>query len=468
MEFFDRENDLKELNALKKGMVVIYGRRRVGKTELIKQFIKNRDAIYFFVNPRKTDLLEEYMDRIKEKTSTPGYIRIKKWDELIQFLFDLPGEKVIIFDEFQRFLEIDESIIYEFQKSWDLCEKKPLLILSGSSIGMIKKIFMENKAPLFKRATEMIELKPFTFFEVTEILSTRGITDVEELMKIYLVFGGTIYYYVLMENFDCKNFDEIVGRLILNPYSPLRNEVRDILIEEFGKDYRTYLAILTAIALGKTKRNEIADYAKIKTTSLSPYFYDLIDLLSLIRRKISVTEDQKSKDARYEISDNFVNFWMRYVYRNESYFEIGDYGTIRKKIESDLQNFFGHRFEEFAEEFLLELRRKGEINFQKAGRWWGHYRNEKNERKELEIDLVALNKEKKEMYLFECKWKELGEGEARSILKELHEKSKFVNWFSGAKGRKRKEQYGIFAKKVEKKENLRRDGFLIFDLEDLR
>ncbi len=464
MKFFGREQELKSLNAIKGGMVVIYGRRRVGKTELIKQFISGRESIYFFVNPKKSNLLQEFVAAFREKAGLPDYIRPEHWKDFIRLLLDEASKRkmVVAFDEFQRFMEMDESIIHDFQDAWDMCGRKPLIIFSGSSIGMMKKVFVESKAPLFKRASAIIELKPFGFRDVSHILDGIGVKDAEERMKMYFAFGGIIYYYVLMEEYGCTGFQDATGKLVLNPHSPIQNEVRDILIEEFGKNYGTYQAIIEAISIGKSKRNEIADHAGIKETSLSPYLYDLMDTLSLVRRSVRATDEWKSKDVRYELSDNFIIFWTRFVLRNESLLEIGDLEGANRKIAESIDSFFGRRFEEFCREFVMDLKVKE--GFQRIGRWWGHYRDESGKRKETDIDAVALNRERKEAYFFECKWSGLSEAEARSIILGLEEKAKSVEWLCG----KRKEFYGVFARKIAGKEALRNEGFLAFDLEDFK
>ena len=501
MKFFGREKELGELEKIRSGMAVIYGRRRIGKTELIKQLIKDKKAVYFFVNPKKTEkeLLLDYVQELKEKLDLPEYIKVERWEEFLKLIFDLPKtEKLVIaFDEFQRFLQIRESIVYDFQKFWDLSEKKPYLIFSGSSIGTIKKIFIENKAPLFKRSNLMINLEPFSFFEISVVLKKFGIKDIEEQVKIYCLFGGIIYYYTLIESANCKNFDDIMDKLILNQNTPLRREVRDILVEEFGKDYSTYLGILTAISLGKTKRNEIADYIGFLSTSLSPYFFDLIDLLEVIKRQRKITEKNKSKDTRYMLKDNFINFWLKYIHKNESYFEIGEFNLIKEKIKKHLGKFFGLKFEGVAKELLIKLNKENKLpfKFEKIGNQWGNYR-EDNKRKEYEIDLVVLNEDKKEIGFFEVKWRNLKEKETRKIIEELKEtlvvptvhrfferktnESKFVEWNNKLKNKKndesvegnrrylhkRKEFFGLIAKKIENKPKFKREGYLVFDLED--
>ncbi|PKK86516.1 MAG: hypothetical protein CVT48_00845 [Thermoplasmata archaeon HGW-Thermoplasmata-1] len=465
MEFFGREEELRSLCAMKQGIAVIYGRRRVGKTELIRQFIKARDSVYFFVNPKKVDLLDEFVETLREKAGLPEYIRPENWKSFIRLVLDVAAQKniVVAFDEFQRFIDMDESIIPDFQDAWDSAERKPILIFSGSSVGMMKRIFVESKAPLFKRASVVMELKPFNFRDVSRILDAMGVKNAGEKAKLYFVFGGVIYYYVLMSEFGCKSLDDCIDRLILHPHSPIRNEVRDILVEEFGKNYQTYQAIISAISMGKNKRNEIAAHAGVKETSLSSYLYDLMDILSLIGRTVKVTDDWKSRDVRYEITDNFVNFWTRFVLRNESLAEIGDFDSVKQKIREGEGAFFGRRFEKLCGEYLERAKIHGKADLGRIGTWWGSLRDKDGARTNTDIDVISLRESQAEAAFFECKWSEIDEERARKILIDLRERAKAVEWLSG----KRKETYGIFAKGISGKDKLLAEGFWAFDLDDL-
>ena len=404
LKFYNREKELELLEMLnrnKPSFVVITGKRRVGKTELIKQFLKDKRSLYLFVDGNKSRdiLLAEYEEYIKEQLGLPDYIHFKNTSELFEYLLGSKKSIIVTFDEFQRFLKIDISVISELQKHWDLKgdRSQVLLITSGSSIGMMKKIFMEQKAPLFKRADNIITLRSFSLNEIFEILDDLGIKDIQNKLDIYCLFGGTIYYYRLMEKYEVRSFAEALEKLILNDLAPLKYEIRDILIEEFGKEHSTYFEILSAMARGKATKSEIGDATHISPSSLSPYLYDLIELLQIVEYEIPVTEKRgKTKKGRYILKDNFFRFYFRFIYRNMSHYSIGNYDMIKNKIISEWNDFKGRIFEDIAIEFISK--RLGN-EYPQLGRFW--------DRRGNEIDILGMNKKKGEMLLIEVKSKKL-------------------------------------------------------------
>ncbi|MFQ6055253.1 MAG: ATP-binding protein [Methanosarcinales archaeon] len=456
MKFYNREEEIKELEFMSRklpSMVVITGRRRIGKTEIIKEFLRDKDGIYLFVDNEKSEkmLLKEYTEYIRNFFGLENYIVIKDWESLLELIFDIAEKREVIvaFDEFQRFLQVNPSFINQLQKYWDINKRsKVFFILSGSSVGMMKKIFIEHKAPLFKRAQNILFLFPFDFKEISSILNDFGITDLNTKIEIYSLFGGTIYYYTLIEYYDIKNTEDILNKLILRKFAPLRSEVRDIIVEGFGKEHRTYYSILTAIALGKATKKEISDLVDVKETSLSAYLYDLI------------TEQKpwKSKKGRYFLKDNFFKFWFRFIHRNMSYYELSEYDYLGRQIKSQFNSFVGKGYEEVCREFLLELNKKNKLPFKftKIGSWWN--------RKGNEIDIVALNYETKEILFAECKWQEKKIG--LDVLKKLEEKAKLVDFYK----KERKEYFALFSKsgfKKELEEYAKENNLLIFDLDSL-
>lgn len=458
MKFYDREKELELLETLyrnKPSFVVLTGKRRVGKTELIKKFSRGKKYLYLFVDSNKSRdiLLLEYEEHIKEELSLPDYIKFKTPKELLEFLLDYKDDIVVAFDEFQRFLKIDRSFITELQKQWDLKGggSRVFLITSGSSIGMMKKIFIEEKAPLFKRAENIVALQPFSLKEIFEILEDLGIKKPEEKLNIYCLFGGTIYYYKLMEKYRVESFQDAIEKLILNELAPLRHEVSDVLIEEFGKEHATYYEILSAMAMGKATKKEIGDATHISPNSLSPYLYDLIELLQIAEYVVPVAEKPgKTKKGRYILKDNFFRFYFRFIYRNMSHYLIGNYGIIKEKIASEWNDFKGRILEDLALEFA---RKTLSDKFPEVGRFW--------DRRGNEIDIVGINRKDKEVLLVEVKMKKLSFAAAREILNGLQKKSNLLSF------RFKNARYGIIAPAVDGRETLEKEGCFVWTLEDL-
>ncbi len=469
MKFYNRTLELRELTHLNKkkpSFIVVTGKRRIGKTELIRQFMANK-GVYFFVDDKKNEeqLVVEFLDELKSKYKLPEYAQPKNLETFLSLLFDMSKEHsiVAVFDEFQRFMRINPSIINQFQKLWDLKNKDSnlFLIITGSSIGLIKKIFINEQAPMFKRADNILYLKSFSFSQIMEILNDFKIKDFEEQLKVYFLFGGIIYYYKLMDKYDVKSFDDAINLLILRELAPLNREIDDLLIEEFGSSYLAYYEILNALALGKNTKKEMADYVHIAETSLSPYLNDLINLVSLVSYIIPPTEDiLKSKKGRYFLTDNFFLFWFKFIFRNKSYYELNNFSIIKDKIKNELSGYFGHRFESVCKEFLLDLAKQKILHFDivSINPWWGHTRENKA-RLEIEIDLVALNEQTKDILFVECKWQ--ANVNADKILAELKEKTQYVQW----NNEKRKEHFCIIAKSFKKK--LDKKECLCFDLKDM-
>ncbi len=472
MKFYDRENEINELESTKKiseshkAMIVITGRRRVGKTEIIHQFFLKSKGIYLFVNPKKTstELLSEFSSVISTELSLPEYVKADTWPMLFKVLFDASKDKPIILaiDEFQRLVDIDPSAIFDLQKIWDSEKGKMFLILSGSSIGMMRKIFIEEKAPLFKRAHNIISIKPFDFETVRRILCDYGISDTEEQIKMYSIYGGIPMYYALISDYKLKNTSSTIDHLLLRDFASLKDEIPDILTEEFGRDVPSYYAIMTAISMGKNTAKEICDYAGIKETSISPYIENLSKILDIVGKEVPITEEkpEKSKKGRYILKDNFFRFWFRYIYRNMSTYEIKNYPAIKEKINSDFNSFLGPSFEEICKEILTKLNKAKKLpfSFEKAGRQWGRFRGEEG-KNVYEIDIAALNNKTREILFCECKWKD--DVDANKILSLLKEKAKHVEWNNG----KRKEHYAIFAKSF--KERIKESDLFLFDLKDI-
>jgi AAA+ ATPase superfamily predicted ATPase len=475
MKFYNREDELKELKTLSMAaekqsvMLVLTGVRRVGKTELITEFFRKESGMYFFVTKTKTSnqLLDEFAHILSKKLNLSHLISIKTWDDFFEVLFSQSKDKkiTIAFDEFQRFASIEPSLPSILQKHFDLEKKrsKLFIIVSGSSFGLLKKLFIDEGSPLFQRPANILRLRSFNFKLISKILSDIGIKRFEEKIELYSFFGGIPKFYELMEIYNIKSSDKALDDLLFRHEAPLRKEVQDVISEEFGKQSSTYYSILTAIALGKTKANEIADFAGIKHTSLPAYMYDVSELLGAVKREIQVTEPNTSKKVKFVLSNSFLRFWFRFVFPRESDYRLGRFNEIKKDFEEQKASFIGLAFEDICKEFLI----KSGIGSQysKIGKWWGNYKNEKGEKRTAEIDIVALNNNTKNILFASCKWR--NRKTRMSDLVDLKKYSKLVEWEK--KGRS--ETFAFFSKsgyELNAKEFAKENNWSLFDLEDMK
>lgn len=454
-QFVDRANELRLLEDTYKqnisSLIIIYGRRRIGKTELIKQFINDKKHIYFLADTRTDrDNIKEMQRAISSHIQNPLFEKVEftDWIELFREFEKLLKERVIIvIDEFPYLIESNKAIPSIFQKIWDLIlsEKEVCLVLLGSSISMMENYTLDYRAPLYGRRTAQLQLQPLKFKYLGKFLPYQA----EELVKVYGITDGIPLYILKFD--QGLNFGENLRENIFRVGKFLYQEAEILLKEELRETAR-YFAILKAIAYGKHGFGEIVNFTKLDKGIISKYL-DNLSILRLIRKEYPVTQKKEVRNARYVFNDNYLNFWFRYAYPYKSLIEEGRTERLFDFIEEDFNSYLGFVFEKICREFLWE--QELPFAFTKLGRWW---------HRDKEIDLVALNEETKEIAFFEVKWSNLKLGEARRILLELKEKSKYVDWNKG----ERVEHFGLIAKKLEGKENLMGAGYLCYDLTDMQ
>lgn len=408
MKFYDRATeltllrDLTERSAQFSQFTAIFGRRRVGKTELVRQHIQN-GGIYFFVEKRPANaLLAEFSATLKSHiTHAPTFT---SWQDFFVFLFAETQHRhlIVVFDEFQNFLTVDPAIYSILQGVWDTWHKQSRihLIAIGSVVGLMKKVFQDAKEPLYGRLTQEVDLSPLPIEAIYQIATDLGFQSSTDILTLYGIFGGMPRYYEIIESMGLggSTIHQILHRALFTPFAPFRNEMRDIILSEFGGTAHTYLAILEAIATGKTRRSEIAGPAGLPATSLSKYLRELSDLFDLIEREVPITEQSwKTKKSRYKIRDPFITFWMRFIYRQLSIYESGNFPYFLNRLNTCVAEFMGFAFENITRELLLKLNlhNRAPFYFHRIGRWWD---------RQSEIDLVALNSETRQTLFVECKW----------------------------------------------------------------
>ena len=359
----------------------IKGRRRIGKTLLLRKTFPN--SIYLFIWPDKTS--DWILDQISNEYSLP---RFKNFGSLLEYLFE--QSKVVIIDEFQNFLNIDKSIFGEIQKIIDERKnnnKKFRLAVAGSSYSMMNKVFYESASPLYGRKTHEIHLENL---DISPLLKELKI-PLEGFFELWSVFEGVPYYYEIL-NLN-KNPKENIIKLILSKDCQLKEEGKAILSIEFGKDSRTYNTVLTAISEGKTKLNEIASLFNNKTNETIKYLEILRKEFNLVRKITPLTENpKKSRSGRYEIIDNFLSFWFYFYDRNRPYVEQERFNEIRNFFDKEFNAFLGKKFEKFILGLIKIKILLNEFSFDSFGSQWG-----KSDKGNYEIDILALNEPKKEI-----------------------------------------------------------------------
>ncbi len=410
--FVDREEELRRLaeEYAKRGFrfVVVYGRRRVGKTELLKKFVENKDSLYFLCSLRGIDKnVERFSEKIGEKYGFS--VKFSNFLDAFKFLKEREVDVVVI-DEFPYLISLDSGIVSEFQEIIDeiLKDSNIMLILCGSSIGMMERDVISYKSPLYGRATMIMKVKPFSLFEML-----KWYNSVEDAIKIYGVTSGIPKY---MEFFSGKNIED---EIILNFFRSdtfLYNEARLLLSEELRNIY-TYFNILEAISVGKTKLSEIASYSGIEAKDL-PFYLNVLMRLGIVGREYSIT-DRKRKRGIYKIEDEYFRFWFRFVSPYQEDIEMNYPENAIKDFRKNFNAYLGITFEKIVKDLLLRMNSLNLLpfRFEKIGRWWS---------REEEIDLVAINSRKKRALLIEVKYKELDEREKNRIMESLASKASLV------------------------------------------
>jgi len=372
MRFVDRGQEIKllkncrELSKNKPYTLAIYGLRRVGKTRLILEALRKED-FYFFVNKHKTSesLLSEYESSLKSQGILGELERLNSWEDFFKILFER-FNGTVAFDEFQNFSEVDKSVYGVLQKNLDAYERKGkvLVILSGSMIGLIKKLFSDSKEPLYGRVKRSLHLKPIDFKNTLEIGKEIKAKS-EDSIKLYSIFGGFPKYYVNIEDEGLcgKSFEKIMERLFFEPNAVLEDEVTNILAMEFGKRSGTYYDILTAIASGNTRISEIASFMRKKETAITRQVNELIHYFEIVGVEQTTVGNKKCLFIKHPL----MEYWFKYFYKNFSDYKRRNNFHL-EKIRKQTNSHTGRRFEIVCRE-SLELIFPNK--FERIGRQWG-------------------------------------------------------------------------------------------------
>lgn len=468
MKFIDRKRELARLedyySLSKKQLmtVAISGLRRVGKTALVKEFIGDKTAIYFFVYESKTsvELLREFSEELRRHKVITEIENIDSWHTFFEVVFKRCRDWVVVFDEFQNFYKVDKTVFSIMQRGCDEYTAVPMnIILLGSLVGLFKKIFEDMKQPLYGRVSAKVKLEPFTLKHSIETLRYLKYSDMEDMLTIYGLFGGFPKYYASVEQFDLngRGHMDLIRYLFIQENAPLENEVEDILKQEFGRRSSLYYSILHSIATGKMRLNELANNIHMKDSSITRHLSELEKKFGLIK---SVRPIDNTKNTRYVISHPLIRFWFRFVYDKFSEYRIQDTDDLVDSIKQDFNSFLGGRFEEICKEFVLQLNAENKLPFRLdyINNWWGSARLD-GVRQSVEIDIIGLNQKSKQIIFTECKWKD--NVDAEKVLKQLKSKIGYVNWQRDS----RQEYFCLIAKSFKRRTDEK--NVLLFDLKDI-
>ena len=419
----------KELNALDKlyesdkfEFVVIYGRRRVGKTALINQFIGDKKSIYFMgVESNEKQNLENFSKSIIEfSNGIQTETTFASFQAALEYVFKMAeNERIILaMDEYPYVARSSKSLPSTLQLMIDKYKDTSnlMLILCGSSMSYMEDHVLAYKAPLYGRRTAQMKILPFDFEESCRYFC--NMSD-EDKALMYGIVGGTPQYLLQMS--DKLSVEENIKNTYLNPMSFLYEEPVNLLKQEV-REPAIYTAIITAIATGHTRMSEISSKVGENTNVCSNYIKNLMNL-GIIKRETPYGE-KESKKSIYAIEDNMFYFWYRFVLDNNSVIARGATDLVYKRIEPQLSNYMGRVFEEICTQYLWKLLLEGKtpIEFVSLGRWWG---NDPIQRSQVELDIMGEQDSESALFA-ECKWR--NEKVDLDILETLMKRSKLFRY----------------------------------------
>lgn len=420
--FVGRERELNKLNNMYESsqfeFAVLYGRRRVGKTTLIREFMNEKQGVYYMAveGTRKENLNGLSKALLFQKDLQKSTAEFQDYEALLDYIdtIAISGQRVIIaIDEYPYLAASYPAISSMLQSHIDGCWKNSriFLILCGSSMSFMEEQVLGYKSPLYGRRTAQFKIHPFTFFESRQMLMDFS---AEDQAVLYGVTGGIPEYlsrinerYNLDENIIHLFFEES-GRLFEEPVNLMKQELKEPM---------TYHSIVSAIAGGASKLNEIATRTGLETSGCSNQISSLI-ALGIVRREVPVTEPVTSRKTLYCLEDSMFLFWYRFVRPNISSISRGVGEQVyRTLVLPQLNDFMGHIFEEICKQYLYlpDIYSRLPFTIGDVGRWWGN--NPRMKRQE-EIDLMSVLD--KQALFGECKWK--NEKVGVNVLETLQER----------------------------------------------
>lgn len=424
--FIGRDRELNSLDRLytsdKFEFAVIYGRRRVGKTSLISQFIKDKKAIYFMgVESNSKQNLENFSKNILEYSAgIQAKTSFQSFQAALEYVFQLSQKErlILAIDEYPYVARSSKSLASTLQLLIDQYKdhSKLMLILCGSSMSYMEDHVLSYKAPLYGRRTAQLKILPFEFADTSRYF---GRFSAEEKALIYGIAGGTPQYLLQMD--DSLSIEDNIKNTFLNPSSSLFEEPENLLKQEV-REPALYNAIITAIATGASRMAEISTKVGEDTSVCAGYLKNLI-ALGLIQKETPYGE-KASRKSVYAIDDNMFRFWYRFVPENSSIIARGASDLAYRRIAPHLSDYMGKVFEDISRQYLwsLLLSDRSPVEFSELGRWWG---TDPSTHSQTEIDIMG-EQDRTTALFGECKW--TNEKVGAGVLEKLAGRSRLFHY----------------------------------------
>lgn len=406
MKFYNREKELGSLNQIREvafnshsQMTVLTGRRRIGKTKLILNSCNTTPTVYLFIRrSNETTLCTQFTEIASKALNTFIPSSITSFAQLFETLMNIGKNTAfnLVIDEFQEFFYINPSVYSSIQDIWDRYKDFTHVnfIASGSVYTLIHKIFLEYKEPLYGRCDNFIKLKPFTTTVIKDILADYNpqYTN-DDLLALYTITGGVPKYIELLLDRGCVTLNSMID-CVIQENSIFLEEGNVLLIQEFGKKYGNYYAILLAIASGRNTASEISEATG--NISVGGLLQRLEEDYEVISKKRPILSKEGSQNVRYDIADNFLRFWFRYIIKYQDYVQSGLYEKLADIIKDDYPTYSGLTLERYFREQLKE-----KLCFKNIGSWWDNSKGK--DIKQNEIDIVAIYADSPKVLIAEVK-----------------------------------------------------------------
>lgn len=381
--------------------LVMYGRRRVGKTTILQEFSKSKNTIFYPAQAKNDALnLEDFSKMIQLHFDGMFISSFKSWKDAFEYIDKKAIKRTaIIIDEFPFLADENPTIKSMLQHAIDHLWKKNkniFLILCGSSVSFMETDVMGNKSPLHDRQTSSLEILPFDYLDSS--LFFENYSNEQKLIAYGILGGIPRYLEAFDDNYTLE--DNIASKIIKNG-SYLHEEPINLLNAEL-RETNVYNSILSAISNGRNKATEIADYIHEDRSKVSKYLITL-QTMRLIEKVVPCGDNKDSRKGIYVITDNFYKFWFRYEFTNNAYYEMLGVESATKEIMEDISNLMGDAFEKICMEYIIRQAKVGKLDFvpYKIGKWWG---NNPYIKAQDDVDILLVDRTGKKALFVECKF----------------------------------------------------------------